>query len=250
VRATDLQSGLVLDVDTYESGKGSVRVQEPAQPVLGPLVLSQATVTTGQTQAVQCDLEIRNGGEASLDCDLAALQTLLTTTPPVPATASLASGDAHLAAGESLTLRWQIGPFAVPPGPLALAAAPRLVEPNRDLVLPAAAAETLLVQSPAQPVVTTGSAPGRITAGQTTPWQAAFTVENRGASALRIESPQLVLRTSLLDVSPRYTVVAPRAFDAAADLLGRLGKWKEHVVNERNRRCRALDVEQNPPHSY
>jgi hypothetical protein len=148
LRATDLQSGRSLEVDTYLGGKGSVRVQYPAQPVLGALTATQPTIVAGQTRGVDCRLDIRNDGEAALLLDTEQLAASLATTPPVPFAVEVASGRTWLGAGESLALKYRLGPFAVGAGPLVLQAAPRLVEANRNVALAVAASETLLVQTP------------------------------------------------------------------------------------------------------
>ena len=218
VRAVDLVSGQTLEINTYQGGKGSVRVQRPALPVAGALQLGQRTASAGQTRPVAVLLPLRNDGEAALQLDPTSLGTSLACTPALPVQASIAAGRARLEAGETLTLRYEIGPFPPTPATVLLRALPRLVETNRKLALSVEAADSLQVRTPAALEITSLEAPARVTRGQAAAWMVRATLRNAGASEALLATPRLVIERAGEEAGMGFVVQTPMAFAGAADL--------------------------------
>lgn len=217
VQATDLVSGQTVVANTFNAGKGSLRVQLPGNPVAGTPVLSQPTVVENQTNPVEMTLEVRNAGEASLLLDAATLTGAIVTVPTVPVQVRIVAGTPAPAAGESVTLAYTLGPFAIAPGALQVSVSPAFIENNRGVTLAAAASAGLTVVAAAQAAFTSGSAPARVTQAQTTPFSIRFDVVNSGGAAVRLESPHLDWIAA--GPAPVFTVRNPTTFEDGGALV-------------------------------
>jgi hypothetical protein len=224
LRATDLGTGMPIEADTFEGGKGSLLVQAPGDPRAGRLVLDASTATSGQTRTITARLEIRNAGEAVVELDTTQLASILDMQPPVPRRAYRAQPAPRLPSGETLALTWDLGPFDLPPGPIVIQAAPRCIESNSGSILEVAVApETLLVQSPAALLLDAAAAPASVTRRQIRPWAVRLGLRNDGESAVRLQSPELRFQSMGADASAGFSVAVPARLEGAPDrrLAGR-----------------------------
>ncbi len=242
VQATDLTTGLPVEANTFTAGKGSLRVQNPAIAAAGVLTLSQPAVVAGQTAPVEVTLTVRNAGEAILDLDPASLAASFVTAPAIAVVPASYTGGPGLAAGESMLLRWTLGPFTAAPGSLQLTATPQFVERNRAALLTCSASTNVPVQGPAAVVVSQANAPASVTVAQAQAWTARFQLTNSGGSSVTVATPRLVFAApgaaTTFGVTPPLTFEDGRPLQLAPGAQGTLA----FVINRTDATARRVTI--------
>ncbi|MGM0483980.1 MAG: hypothetical protein ACQERI_05455 [Candidatus Krumholzibacteriota bacterium] len=138
VTASDVNSGIVLTDDTFSGGGSYISVQQPGELEITETLLSQSSVTSGQTSPWQVEIELVNTGGAavSLVPDSTYIYSDYTLDVPAPPV-EFKEGGTTLSAGESGHLVFEVTPTpeASPGVNLSIYARAGVIEDNRAYFL-------------------------------------------------------------------------------------------------------------------
>ena len=111
VSASDVNSGDILTDDTFSGGGSYISVQQPGEVEITETLLSQSSITSGQTSPWQVQIELVNTGEAavSLIPDSTFIYSDYSLNIPAPPQ-QFEEGGTTLSAGESGYLVFEVSP--------------------------------------------------------------------------------------------------------------------------------------------
>ncbi|MCK4350692.1 MAG: hypothetical protein KAX13_07530, partial [Candidatus Krumholzibacteria bacterium] len=226
------ENGNFFEAD-LETATDSLRVEDASQLSINDIVLSQSSVTVGQTSEWQAMMIVENNGEAAVDLDLDPAKTRLAfiigestvTSEYAPyiiyPTELLEAGNETLSGNATGTLVFTITRTGTTVGLMSVHGYIEGIDINSEELLTDNTFEggwgNMVVQAPGDPVVDsmTPEQP-TVTSNQTTNWDITVAVCNNGGSELTY-----LIDSTRVEIVPEYPLpyIKPTQFDEGGTSL-------------------------------